>query len=217
VLAFVAAFLIALVILVAAGGYLWWRHYQTTPAYSLALLIDAGQRNDMAALEKHIDDEEIAKNMMASVSEKAAGRYGVALSGSLRSQIDKLLPSLGPRLKQTVHEEVAREIKEFAAQSTSKPFIVVALAVPTMATITTKGDTAKASATIRDRTIELSLHRDGDLWKVVGVNDDVLVQRVVDDIVKELPAIGGADSSDGGKPGKRRGKSAVPPQTENKR
>src|SRR6476660_6928419 len=36
---------------VAVGGYLWWRNYQRSPAYSLALLADASQRNDNATVD----------------------------------------------------------------------------------------------------------------------------------------------------------------------
>ena len=67
------------------GGFIWWRHYQSTPAYTLTLIVDAAQRNDLAEFQKRIDDDEIAKNMVASVSQKAAGRYGFALSGSIQA------------------------------------------------------------------------------------------------------------------------------------
>lgn len=190
VLAFLSAFLIVLVLVAAGGGFLWWRHYQTTPAYSLALMIDAAQRNEMTAFEQRIDDEEIAKRMIATVGPKVTNRYGVTINSSLQRTIDSLLPGLMPRVKQTIHEEVAGEIREFAGKSDPKPFILVALAVPSLIAITTDGDSAKASAKLKDRTIELGLRRDGDRWKVNEVNDDVLVQRIVDSLMKELPAIG---------------------------
>jgi len=37
------------------------------------------------------------------------------------------------------------------------------------------------------------MRRDGDRWKVVDFKDDVLVQRVVDNVMKELPPIGALD------------------------
>jgi hypothetical protein len=43
------------------GGFFWWRHYQSTPAYAVTLLVDAAQRNDVAAFEKLINDDEVAK------------------------------------------------------------------------------------------------------------------------------------------------------------
>lgn len=190
----IAIFLILVffVVLVAAvGGFFGWRYFQTTPSYSLAVIIDAAQRNDMATFDKQIDDEAIAQNLIAEVRQKAADRYGIALSDSVQKQIDSLIPTLVPRLKQTIHEEVAKEIKEFASKSEPKPFILIALAVPSLVTITTEGDNARAKAPMPDRTVELGLKRDGSMWKVTEFKDEVLLQRVVDSVMKDLPAIGG--------------------------
>ena len=188
--------LLFVVALSAAGGvYLWWRHYQSTPAYSVALMIDAAQRNDTSTFEKQIDNEAIARNLVGDVSQKAASRYGIALNGTLQKQIDAAVPTLVPQLKEMIHQEVSREIKEFAAKSESKPFILVAVAVPTLVTITTDGDKAKAIAPLANRKIELGLERSGDLWKVTSFKDDVLLQRVVDGVMKDLPSIGGIDNS----------------------
>jgi hypothetical protein len=179
------------VLAVAIGGFLYWRHFQTTPAYSIALIIDAAQHNDMQSFQKQIDDDAIAKNLIAEVTQKAQDRYGISLSPALQKQIDTMMPTLVPRLKETIHEEVANEIREFASKSEPKPFIIVAFAVPSLMTITTEGDKARASATLPNRTIELGLQRDGDLWKVTEFKDEVLLQRVVDSVMKDLPAIGG--------------------------
>src|SRR6266487_2289849 len=94
VLALLAVLIIVVVVIAAAGGYLWWRHYQTTPSYSLALILDAAQRDDMA-----------------------------------------------------------KQLKEFSAKSTPKPFFIVALTVPSLVKIDTKGDIAQVTAKIQDRTI----------------------------------------------------------------
>jgi hypothetical protein len=194
VLAIIAGLLLVTVIAVAVGGFLWWRHYQTTPSYTLALIVDAAQRNDLAEFQKRIDDEEIAKNMIASVSQKAASRYGFALSNSVQQRIDSVMPSLLPRLKQTINDEVVREMKEFASSSEPKPFIFLVATVPSLVTVTTEGDSAKATAAVAGRTIELTMRRDADRWKVTEFKDDVVVQRVVDSVMKELPAIGNGDS-----------------------
>jgi hypothetical protein len=188
---------VVLVIVLAAivGGFFGWRYYQSTPAYTLTLMIDAAQRNDLAEFQKRIDDEEIAKNMLGSVSKKAAGRYGFALSSSIQQRIDTVMPSLLPRLQQTVHDEVVKEIKEFASKSEPRPFIFLVVTVPSLMKVTTEGDTAKATATLSDRTIELTMRRDAERWKVIEFKDDIVVQRVVDSVMKELPPIGTIDAN----------------------
>jgi hypothetical protein len=195
VLGILFGLVVVVVVVAAVGGFLYWRHYQTTPAYTLALLIDAAQRNDAAEFQKRISDDEIAKNMVATVSQKAAGRYGVAINSSVQSQIDKIMPTLLPRLKQTIHDEVVKQIKELAAKSEPQPFILLVVGVPRLVTVTTEGDTAKVKAPLSDRTIELTMQRDADRWKVTDFKDDVVVQRVVDNVMKELPAIGSIESN----------------------
>jgi len=187
--------MVAFIAAITIAGFFSWRRFQASPEYSLALLVDAAQRNDQEQLAKLIDDDEISKNMIASVSQKAVDRYGSAINPTTQQQIDKLMPTLLPRVKQTVHNEVANQIKSFAASSEPKPFIVLLATVPSLVKITTEGDTAKATASASNRNIDLTLHRDADRWKVVGVNDDALVQRVVDSIMKDLPPIGGFDSN----------------------
>ena len=186
---------VVLVVVLAAivGGFFGWRYYQSTPAYTLTLMIDAAQRNDLAEFEKRIDDEEIAKNMLASVSQKAAGRYGFALSSSIQQRIDTIMPTLLPSLQQTIHEEVVKEIKEFASKSEPRPFIFLVVTVPSLMKVTTEGEIAKATAVLSQRTIELTMRRDAERWKVIEFKDDVVVQRVVDSVMKELPPIGTID------------------------
>ena len=213
VLAILFGLFVVVVVVALIGGFVWWRHYQSTPTYTLTLMVDAAQRNDVVEFQKQIDDEEIAKNMVTSVSQKAAGRYGLALSGPVQKQIDTVVPSLLPRIKQTIHDEVTKEIKEFATASEPRSFVVLLFTVPSLVKVTTEGDVAKATAAIRERSIELTLKRDADRWKVTDFKDDVVVQRIVDSVMKDLPAIGTIEPNSPlfkrlgrGKSGRRRGR-----------
>ena len=194
VLGMLAGLVVVVVVLALIGGFVWWRHYQSTPTYTLTLMIDAAQRNDLAEFQKRVDDEEIAKNMVPSISQKAASRYGLSLSGSIQQQIDNRMPSLLPRLKQTIHDEVAKEIKAFSSSSEPRSFVSLLVTVPSLVKVTSEGDVAKATAALTGRTIELTMKRDAERWKVTEFKDDVVVQRIVDSVMKELPAIGSFDS-----------------------
>lgn len=195
VLAILFLFVLVIAVAAAAGGFFWWRHYQSTPAYAVTLLVDAAQRNDVAAFEKLINDDEVAKNMAASVSQKAAARYSYALNSSIQQRIDAAVPSLLPQLKQTIHAEVVRELTVFAAEVKPKGFIGHIFILPKFVTIATEGDTATVQARTLDHIIEFKMQRDTERWTVTEVKDDVLVQRVVDNVMKELPAIGSVDAN----------------------
>lgn len=195
VLAILALLGFVIFVVAAAGGFFWWRHYQSTPAYTLTLLVDAAQRNDLAEFQKHLDDDQLAKNMVASVSQKAAGRYGYALNSSLQQQIDSLVPSVLPRLQQTIHDELVKEVQAFASKSEPRPFIVLLVTVPSLVNVTTEGDIAKAKVSVSDRAIEITMQRYGDRWKVTEFKDDLVVQHIVDSVMKELPAIGNVDAN----------------------
>lgn len=180
---------------VAIGGFLLWRYYQSKPAYALSLMIDAAQRGDMTELDKRLDGEAIAKNMTARVSEKAAARYGLALSNKVKLQIDSTMPGLLQELQPAIYTEVAKEIREFASKSEPRPFIFLVIAVPSLMTITNEGDSATASAMLNNRRFEIAMRRGAQGWKVTDFKDDVVVQRIVDQAMAQLPAIGGFDAN----------------------
>lgn len=195
ILGVLAVLFVVFIVVVAVVGFFSWRHFQTSPEYSLALLVDAAQRNDQQQLAKLIDEDEVAKSMIATVNQRAVARYGGAMNANTQQQIDKLMPALLPRVKQTIHDEVANEIKTFASSAEPKPFIVLLATVSSLMKVTTEGDTAKATASMSDSNLDLTLHRDSDHWKVVAFNDNAMVQRVVDSVMKDLPPIGGFDSN----------------------
>lgn len=195
VLAILVLLGLGMVVVAAAGGFFWWRHYQSTPAYALTCLVDAAQRNDRNEFQKYVNDDELAKNMVASVSQKAAARYGYALNSSIQQQIDGMLPALLPGLKQTIHDEAMKEIQALASKSEPQPFILLLVTVPRLMTVSTEGNTAKVKAPLINPAFELTMQRADDRWQVTELKDETLVQRVVDSVMKQLPAIGSVDAN----------------------
>ena len=183
------------VVAAGVGGFLLWRRYQSTPTYTVALILDAAQRNDVAEFQKRIDEDEIAKNVAASVNQKAAARYGYALNSSIQQQIDGAMPALLPRVKQAVRDEFFNSVKAFAAAPEKRSFISILAAVRSVLTITEQGDSAEAKGTLAGNNIELTMRRDADRWKVTDIKNDAIVQRIVDSIMSELPAIGNIDAN----------------------
>lgn len=190
VLAILALLLVGLVLVLTVGAFLWWQHYQTTPTYSLALLVDAAQRNDMTGVDKIVDSDKIVDNFAGQVMDKAAGRYGGALSGEVSKAIRARVPVLLPNIKQQVRDSVAARVKEISSKADQKPFLVVALAMPYFVKVTTAGDKAIGVINIHDKQLRMDLERSSDGWRVVAVQDDALLERMVDEVIKDLPAIG---------------------------
>ena len=195
VLGILALLVLLVVVAAGVGGFLLWRRYQSTPTYTVAIILDAAQRNDVAEFQKRIDEDEIAKNVAASVNQKAAARYGYALNSSIQQQIDSAMPSLLPRVKQAVNDELLKSMQAFAAAPEKRSFITILAAVRSLVTITEQGDSAKATGTISGHSLDMTMRRDGSGWKVVDVKDDQIVQRIVDSVMKDLPAIGNIDAN----------------------
>jgi BMFP domain-containing protein YqiC len=181
------------VLLIGIAGmlvaFLWWQSYKTGPAYSLALLVDAVQRDDRATFDELVDTDSVVKNFVPQVTEKAIGRYASGITAPLREQIEALVPTLLPSVKQRVRDEVTKQIKQLAARAEGKPFILIALGMPYEVDIKEEGDTAHVAVNLNNRPTELTMQRQGDRWKIVAVKDDTLATQIVNNIAKDLPSI----------------------------
>ena len=182
-----AVLLVGIAIIIIA--FLWWQNYKTTPAYSLALLVDAVQRDDRATFDELVDTDQVVKNFVPQVTEKAIGQYASGITGALRQQIEALVPTLLPSVKQKVRDEVTKQIKTLAARAEGKPFILIALGMPSEVDIKEDGDTAHVAANLNNRPVELTMQRNGERWKIVAVKDDALAKQIVESIAKDLPSI----------------------------
>ena len=180
-----------LLLIALAGAFFWWQHYKTTPAYSLALLVDAAQRNDDAAFDRLIDMEKVVDNFMPQVLQTTAGGVASDVANSLRTQIQSLAPGVMATVKETLKKEIRKRINELAGSSGARPFFLTALAIPFKAKISESDETAKALINSGDHQVELSMERiDGSYWRVTSLRDDELATRVADNILKDLPGSG---------------------------
>lgn len=179
-------------LLILVGGYAWWQSYRKSPAYSVALLLDAAQRDDIQAVESLIDSDRVAQEFMPQVIEKltGGGAAGSAQISALpRGVITAALPQLLPRVRETMREEIARGLKGFSESAGGqRPFILLALAVPRVAEIKEEGDAASVAFKAGERQVELMMQRDGERWKVVSVKDDELAAGIAARLASSLPA-----------------------------
>lgn len=182
VLGIIALLLCGFVLVAIAGGYLWWQHYKTEPAYSLALIVDAAQRNDMETVDRLVDTDKIVDNFLQQAMDKAAGQSSSLLNPQLQRQIQTLAPKMLPQIKKSVHDELEKEVKAFSSRAEGKPFALIALSIPFIMHFQEEGDTAQVTGTVKDKPIEMTMQRDGDHWKIVAVKNDELAARILNNI-----------------------------------
>jgi hypothetical protein len=179
VLGFIAVLLVVVIIGVLAGGYFWWRHYQSQPAYSLALLVDAAQRNDGAEIDRLLDMDKITTDFVTQVKARVPG------SSLLSAQVEQ---NLTPKLKPTVRDELIKEVKRLTERAAGKPFPLVALAVPYFVEIKQDGKAATAEMKLQDEQIKLTMQADAaGRWQTVAIQDDKLADLIADSVKKNLP------------------------------
>ena len=170
-----------------AGGYFWWRNFQNGPAYSLALLVDAIQRNDTAAVDKMIDADKISSDFVTQVREKTAGSLASSLSSS---QTDAATTAISAKLKETVHDQLINDLRQLTEVAKGKPLFIVALGIPYFADIKQENNTANATVNIKGEVIKITMQSVDNRWRIVAVQDEKLARMVADAVAKSLPANG---------------------------
>jgi hypothetical protein len=181
----------AILLLLVVGAVIFWQVYKTRPSYSLALAVDAAQRNDAAAFDQVVDTGQVVQSFAPQVVEQALGRLGTALTPEMRRRVETLVPTLLPTVTDNVRGQVMQEVRELTARASGKPFFLMALAIPFIVDVEREGETATVRAKQGERNLELVMQRTPERrWKIVSVKDETLAKRIVDDITKYLPAIG---------------------------
>jgi hypothetical protein len=184
-----ALVVIGIVLLLLIGSYAWWQSYKKSPAYSLALLVDAAQRDDMQAVESLIDADQIADGLKAQVILKLSDANS-NVPPAVRAQLTNAMPQLLPRVREGVRDQIAASMKSLSkSTSGSVPFVVTALGMRTAAEVREQGDAAAVTVKAGDRPIELTMRRDGERWKVVTVKDDQLAADISARLASSVPAL----------------------------
>jgi hypothetical protein len=187
-LSLTALIIIGVLLVLLVSGYVWWRGFERSPAYSLALLVDAAQRDDKQTVESLIDADQIAQGFIPQVVEKLAGA-GSQLTPQARAQLNTVMPQLIPRVRESMRDEIASNLKDLRGGDTSStPFIVKALGVRGLTDVKEQGDTAAVAVKSDARALDLTMKREGDRWRVVNVKDDKLATDIAARLASSIPA-----------------------------
>ena len=73
ILLILAVALFVVLIGIGAGAYFWWQNYKAQPAYTLALLVDAAQRNDDQEIDRILDMDKSSEGFVGEVRARLTG------------------------------------------------------------------------------------------------------------------------------------------------
>ena len=178
VLLVIGIVLAAIVIGVATGAYFWWQNYKARPSYTLALLVDAAQRNDNQEIDRILDMDKIAESFVGEVRSRLTGSS--ILNSLLPSQVDQMVATITPKLKQTLREVLPGEIQRVSAPAKGKPFILIALGVPYLVKVKEDGATATFDLKLNEEQIQVTMQKSENSWRIVSIKDDRLANIIAD-------------------------------------
>ena len=184
ILAIIGVVLLLLLIGVGVGAFFWWQHVKSQPAYTLALLIDAAQRDDRQELDRILDIDKISEGFVSDVRSRVTGTS--ILNSLVPSQLDQIVSNITPRLKETLREVLPAEIRRVTEPAKGKPVFLIALTAPYFATIKQTGASATVDLKFKDEQIQLTMQQAEDRWRVISIRDDRLTNIIVDTAKKGL-------------------------------
>ncbi|MCA1629013.1 MAG: DUF2939 domain-containing protein [Acidobacteria bacterium] len=192
----------ALVVAALAGAYLWYQSYKKSPAYSLALLVDAARRSDRQTVDQFIDADQLTHSLVPQVVAKvsARGQGATAQAGaaqvpaSVRRYVEANAGVLIPGAREQVRDAVIAQVRRgVASHADSYPFFLTALGARFAADeISVQGDVASVAFKSSNQPVALGLQRDaaGERWRVISVQSEELATRIADNLSRGLPALG---------------------------
>lgn len=180
---------LAAILLVGLGGFLYYRGLRQTPQYSLALIVDAAKRGDSDQIGALVDIDAVVEDFMPQVTGKAVELYGRGLPPQTIEKAEKLALPLMPAVKDRARAELPRVIRERMGRLGYVPFFALVMGADQYLDITVKGDTATIVSKIPDQALELKMRRMGDRWRIVGVRDDQVATDIARKIGQEIIAI----------------------------
>ena len=178
ILAIIGVVLLILLIAVGLGGYFWWQNFKSQPAYTLALLIDAAQRDDKPEVERLLDYDKVSASFVSDVRARVSG--GSIINGILPSQLDQMAANITPQLKETLREVLPAEVRRVTEEAKGKPVFLIALSAPYFADIKQNGANSTVDLKFKDEQIQLTMQQAENRWRVISIRDDRLTNIIAD-------------------------------------
>src|SRR5829696_6159945 len=186
VLLTVAAAALVIIVAVSVGSYLYWQSFKDTPQYSLALIIDAARKDDQASIDKLVDTSAVVDDFIPQVTSKAIEIYGRGLPPQTIARVAQVAEPVMPAVKDRARSELPGVIRRKSEKFESVPFAAMVIGAGRYLDIETVGNTATVKSLLPDHSFEFKMMREGGLWKIVGVKDNELSERIAKAIGQEV-------------------------------
>ena len=196
---------VVILLLVFGVGYWWWQSFKSSPAYTLALVVDASERDDREAFERLVDVEGVSRSVVPQVIERVrGGDNALNIAPQVRRQIAQNAQVWLPGVREQVRDVLMAETKRLGERGggRSYPFFVRALALSRMGETKRQegggaGSIRTASVTyqVNERPVEFGLREADGVgglpdWKIVSLKSDDLATRVAEQVGKTFPMMG---------------------------
>ncbi|MDT7543233.1 MAG: hypothetical protein QOE33_3137 [Acidobacteriota bacterium] len=199
-LALGALIIAASLVAALAGFYFWYQSDKKSPTYSLALLVDAAQRNDRQAVDQLIDIDQVTRSLVPQVVAKISGRAPqqpnsqTRVPDAVRRYVEANAGVIIPGARDAVRDALIQSIRQgIASRASSYPFFVTAIGARFAADKTdVQGDVGRVAFKSNSQPVVVTMQRagTGDRWRVVAVESEEMAQRIADNLSRGLPALG---------------------------
>lgn len=183
---------------IGTGGYFYWQSLKSTPQYSLALLVDAARSDDQTAVDQLVDTDALVDDFIPQITSKAVELYGRGLSPKAIERAEHIAEPIMPAVKDRARAELPKVIGQKTDKFKNVPFAGMVIGADRYLDIQPDGNAAIITSKLPEHSFRVKMERHGDRWKIVGVQDTELAERIARSIGQELIAIashGGINSS----------------------
>ena len=185
----IAGVLLSLVAVAVLGGYFYWRSFENTPQYSLALLVEAARRDDQAVVDEIVEIDTVVDDFLPQITGKAVELYGRGLSPQTIARVEKVATPVMPALKQRARAQLPGMIRKKTARFESVPFAAMVLGADQYLDIQPNGDSALVRSRLPEHSFEVRMQRNGSGWKIVSVRDEALATEIAQKVGQEIIAV----------------------------
>jgi len=177
------------IVAVFVGGFLYWKSFEETPQFSLAMLIDAARREDQAAIDRYIDTAAVVEDFVPQITSKAVELYGRGIPEPVLQRLRLVAEPILPSVKERARSELPRVIRERTDRFEKIPFAAMVVGAERYLNITFQGDIAIVRSKRSEHTFEVKMRRVGREWQIIGVKDDRLSTEIARKVGQEMITI----------------------------